>query len=290
MSCPGAAFHAHAPLAAETRPERTNRRSGAAWSLGWILSFVGHAGVAAVVLFAPSTERVEMLDASIMVELIGVEATDAAPGSGDVHTEPTDAIHQESHQAPQMSEPVSPAEPVVIKPEPPSIGENAHIETLPRTVAPPAFAMPPPKPTPPPRNVAVEFKVADAAQPSSNYPAATAPSRMESKSGTVSTETAALPSLNAGSAAKPFGDNRKPIYPAYAWRRGIEGRVVLNVTVTPDGRTKDVSVAQSSRNEALDEAAVVAVRKWRFHPARESGRAVASRLMVPVIFRLNEGR
>lgn len=289
MSCPSVAFHAHAPLAAETRPEPTIQRSGTAWPLGWILSFVGHAGVAAVVLLAPPTERTEALDTSILVELIGVEAVDAA--SSDLHTESTDAIHQESHEGPQTPEPAPPAEPVEIKSEPTSIGENAHTEALPRTVKPTTFAMPPPKPTPPPRNIAVEFKGADTAQPPSNYLAATAPPRMEGKSAIAATaESAALPSAAAGSTAKAFGNNHKPVYPAYARRHGIEGRVVLNVTVTPDGKAEDVSVAQSSRYEVLDEAALEAVRKWRFHPARENGRAIESRLKVPVTFRLREVR
>lgn len=288
MSCPDVAFHAHAPLAAETRPEPTIRRSGTAWPLGWILSFVGHAGVAAVVLLAPPTERTEALDTSILVELIGVEAVDVA--SSDLHTESTDAIHQESHEGPQTPEPIPPAEPVAIKPEPTSVGENAHTEALPRTVKPTAFAMPPPKPTPPPRNIAVQFRVADTAQPPSNSLAATAPPRTESRSAAATAETAALPSLIAGSTAKAFGDNRKPSYPAYARRRGIEGRVVLDVIVAANGKAKDVSVAQSSRYEVLDEAAVKAVREWRFHPARENDRTIESRLKVPVTFRLNEIR
>lgn len=288
MSCPGVACHAHAPFAAEMRPEPTTRRLGTVWSLAWVLSFVGHAGIAAVVLLAPPTERAEAPDTTILVELIGVDAVDAAPS--DVHPESTDATHQEHHEAPQTPEPIPPAEPVAIKPEALPVGENAHIETLPRTVAPTAFAIPPPKPIPPPRNIAVEFKVADTAQPSSNYLAATAPPRTEGKSAAVTAETAALPSAVAGSAAKAFGDNRKPVYPAYARRRGIEGRVVLDVVVAANGKAKDISVAQSSRYAILDEAALEAVRKWRFHPARENGRTIESRLKVPVTFRLNEGR
>lgn len=286
MSCPDVACHAHAPFAAEMRPEPTIRRLGTVWSLAWILSFVGHAGIAAVVLLAPPAERTETPDPTILVELIGVEGADTAPGSGDVHAEPTDAIHQESQDVPQTPEPIPPAEPIAIQLEAPPVGENAHTEALPQTVKPTAFAIPPPKP----QNIAVEFKVADSAQPPSNYLAATAPSRMEGKSAAATAETAALPSLIAGSAAKAFGDNRKPIYPAYARRRGIEGRVVLDVIVAANGKAKDVSVAQSSRYEVLDEAAVKAVREWRFHPARENGRTIESRLKVPVTFRLDEGQ
>lgn len=292
MSCPDVAFHAHAPLAAETRPEPIIRRSGAAWPLAWVLSFVGHAGIAAVVLLAPPTERAEAPDTTILIELIGVEAADAAPGSGDVPAEPTDATHQEPRDAPQTPEPIPPAEqPIAIQPEAPPVGENAHIEALPQTVKPTVFAIPPPKPTPPPQNIAVKFKVADEAQPPLNYPAAAiAPSRTEGKPTATATEMAALPSLIADSIAKAFGDNRKPLYPAYARRRGIEGRVVLDVIVAANGKAKDVSVAQSSRYEVLDEAAVKAVREWRFHPARENGRAIKSRLKVPVTFRLSEDR
>jgi protein TonB len=79
------------------------------------------------------------------------------------------------------------------------------------------------------------------------------------------------------------------MYPTAARRRGIEGRVLLEVAVDADGRAVAVRVAESSGHRLLDEAALRAVRDWRFTPARQDGRAVAAKVRVPVTFRLAAG-
>jgi periplasmic protein TonB len=80
----------------------------------------------------------------------------------------------------------------------------------------------------------------------------------------------------------------KPEYPSSARRLRQEGVVLLTVDVAADGRPASVSVKRSSGVPVLDEAAVGAVRGWRFEPARSSGRAVASRVEIPVRFSLSE--
>jgi protein TonB len=44
---------------------------------------------------------------------------------------------------------------------------------------------------------------------------------------------------------------------------------------------------QSSGFPLLDEAAIAAVRRWTFEPARIDGRAVASQVVVPVRFSMS---
>ncbi|MFQ5693502.1 MAG: energy transducer TonB [Nitrospinota bacterium] len=78
-----------------------------------------------------------------------------------------------------------------------------------------------------------------------------------------------------------------PAYPRLAWRRGYEGRVRLLVTVSVQGLPVGIEVLGSSGHESLDEAAIEAVRKWRFQPATTAGRPVESRLVVPVRFRID---
>ncbi len=80
--------------------------------------------------------------------------------------------------------------------------------------------------------------------------------------------------------------NRPPDYPAEAIARGIEGTVVLRLTIDEQGRVIEVEVARSSGHAILDEAAVAAVRSWRGRPARRGGRDVRIRQLLPIRFRL----
>ncbi len=80
--------------------------------------------------------------------------------------------------------------------------------------------------------------------------------------------------------------NRPPVYPAIARQRGWEGSVVVRAKVRADGSVADVSIAESSGRAVLDEAALSAVRQWRFVPASKDGRAVESVVDVPITFQL----
>jgi protein TonB len=62
----------------------------------------------------------------------------------------------------------------------------------------------------------------------------------------------------------------------------------LTVTVSPDGRVLHVSLFKSSGYPLLDQAAVDAVRTWTFEPARASGIAVTSEVVVPVRYSLSQ--
>jgi periplasmic protein TonB len=63
-------------------------------------------------------------------------------------------------------------------------------------------------------------------------------------------------------------------YPAQARADGIEGRLVLRLTIGADGSVTQVDVV-SSVESALDAAAIVSARKWRFKPAMRCGKPVA---------------
>ena len=82
--------------------------------------------------------------------------------------------------------------------------------------------------------------------------------------------------------------NPPPRYPYRARQRGQEGRVILRVRVTASGEPSTVSVRQSSGYRLLDEAALAAVKRWQFTPARQSGVAVAGWLDVPFAFKLTD--
>lgn len=85
---------------------------------------------------------------------------------------------------------------------------------------------------------------------------------------------------------KPGPRNKPPAYPTAARLAGQAGRVLLTVVVAVDGSAKDMRLAQSSGHPALDEAALTAVRAWRFEPAKRNGVAVELEIDVPIRFRL----
>ena len=80
----------------------------------------------------------------------------------------------------------------------------------------------------------------------------------------------------------------KPRYPRKARRAGWEGTTVLKVLVGADGAPGRVTVDRTSGFDILDSAAVNAVERWRFHPARRAAAAESSWVRVPVAFRLKE--
>lgn len=83
-------------------------------------------------------------------------------------------------------------------------------------------------------------------------------------------------------------DMKPPIYPPRCLRMGIEGRVKVRVLVGENGRPQEVALGLSSGDAALDQAAMDAVREWRFEPARRNGVPVRAWAIVPVEFQLIE--
>lgn len=72
-------------------------------------------------------------------------------------------------------------------------------------------------------------------------------------------------------------------YPEEALAEAHEAWVVLFVTVGVSGAVTAVEVAESG-GHAFDEAAMAAVRRWRFVPAQRAELPVASRIRVPFTF------
>lgn len=82
-------------------------------------------------------------------------------------------------------------------------------------------------------------------------------------------------------------NNPPPEYPKLAKRAGEEGRVLLKVLVSIDGRPETVEISKSSGFERLDTAAINAVKQWRFEPARKGGKPLSAAVIVPLAFTLN---
>lgn len=91
------------------------------------------------------------------------------------------------------------------------------------------------------------------------------------------------PRYGFGSAANPI-----PRYPETARENGWEGVVMLSVSVGASGEALSVGISKSSGHSLLDAAAVDAVRRWRFAPARRAGVPVPGTATVPIRFRLED--
>ncbi len=81
-------------------------------------------------------------------------------------------------------------------------------------------------------------------------------------------------------------NNPPPAYPLTARRRGMEGRVMVRAEVLTDGTCSRVELKQSSGYEPLDQAALEAVKKWRFVPAKKGSQAITAWVEVPITFKL----
>lgn len=99
--------------------------------------------------------------------------------------------------------------------------------------------------------------------------------------------TALTPGDDVTQIAHPRGGYQVlPSYPATARRLGVQGTTVLRVYIADDGRVGPVVVEKSAGHPDLDQAAIEAVRRWRFEPARQGKAPVAMWVLLPVEFRL----
>ena len=82
--------------------------------------------------------------------------------------------------------------------------------------------------------------------------------------------------------------NPAPAYPALARRLGEEGKLVLRVFVTPEGRPGQIELKTSSGSPRLDQAAQDAVARWKFVPARRGDEVIGAWVLIPIIFNLRD--
>jgi TonB family protein len=87
--------------------------------------------------------------------------------------------------------------------------------------------------------------------------------------------------------ARPLGGYQvKPRYPDSARRAGVQGTTLLKVRVLENGLVGEVLVEQSAGHRDLDGAAVEAVKRWLFEPARMGEHPIAVWVLLPVKFEL----
>lgn len=75
----------------------------------------------------------------------------------------------------------------------------------------------------------------------------------------------------------------RPDFPEALRREGLEGRVIVSVDVTTDGRTRDAKLVTRLHPE-LDRNALRAALRCRFDPAMLDGKPVLVRIPIPFRF------
>ena len=79
-----------------------------------------------------------------------------------------------------------------------------------------------------------------------------------------------------------------PEYPQKAREAGASGFVDLLYTVRSDGTTGDITVVGAEPAGFFEDAAMTAVRKWRYDPVVRDGRAVDQRVRIRIRFNMEK--
>ncbi|QZD73338.1 energy transducer TonB [Pseudomonas sp. 3-2] len=170
-----------------------------------------------------------------------------------------------SQPAPPVVQP--PPEPIPVVEPPPPVEDELAVKP------PPPKPIPKPKPAPKP-----------VAKPVAQQPAPPAPP-----------QPVAAPALAAPPAPQPitpasanagYLHNPAPEYPSVAMRRGWQGTVLLRVHVLASGKPGEIQIQKSSGRDQLDEAALAAVKRWSFVPAKQGDVAQDGWVSVPIDFKI----
>ena len=94
------------------------------------------------------------------------------------------------------------------------------------------------------------------------------------------------PSYQAPSAEAQGLNNAAPAYPPTSRKKREQGVVWLEVHVGVQGELLEIKLKTSSGFSRLDDAALRAVKHWRFQPALRDGKAVDAWYDLPVRFSL----
>jgi protein TonB len=254
-------------MVAEVTPEALNRFASMPIVAGVNAPRVSPAALGVVValhaavLFALAHYRTEFTPPKppIMVSIVAPEPAPEPPKPEITPPKPLPAAPKPVKKKVEPK-PVKKPEPVpVVEPEP-QLVSNAPEPVPAPTVAAPEPA--PPEPvaeTPPPQPVA-----------------APQPPKAEQVMDEVDP-----PRFNAD-----YLDNPAPRYPPLSRRLGEQGRVMLRVHVSADGKAMEVTLHKSSGFDRLDRSALETVKQWKFVPARQGDKPVSAWVIVPIQFNL----
>jgi len=90
------------------------------------------------------------------------------------------------------------------------------------------------------------------------------------------------------SAVSRYRQTPPPVYPQAARQKGYEGLVLISVEILENGASGQLIVKKSSGYAVLDQAALRAVKKWKFIPAVKNNVRIRTWGDVPIRFVLQD--
>lgn len=180
--------------------------------------------------------------------------------------------------------------------EPPKL-QGVLIAPEPKIAPPPPKAEPEPqKPQPAPKKPPLkpQPKPTQKTPPPVAKAAAAAPTPAPSKSvsqkaASSSPAKTAEPTTQLPSADAAGLNNKAPVYPMLSRKRKEQGTVWLLLLVSKEGLVTELKLKKTSGFDRLDQAALQAVKKWKFQPARKQGQAIDYWYELPLKFSLQQG-
>jgi protein TonB len=146
---------------------------------------------------------------------------------------------------------------------------------------PPPEKKPEPKPTPkPPPKAPPSERAVKAPEPEPPPP-------VEKPAEPKPVEPAPPPPVQPPRAASGKLNNQALVYPHMSRKLREQGTVVLDILVKTDGTIGDIKIKTSSGFKRLDDAAVNAVKRWRYEPATQGGVKIDFWYVQPVEFNLH---
>jgi protein TonB len=254
--------------------------------LGGIL--IGHFCLLGLLLLLPkdeptSPEPLPMVMVELQTPPIPLHAGNASTISQEAvtATNPPAAL---THAAPAPNPPLSSNQP-----KPKAVADTPKPTVTPMSNLPAPAATSPTKIAPTVSSVTSETGISSS---QSGSPAASSSNNSAAKTGTSIASVAPASRGDSSSSSSPqygagYLSNPAPDYPDLARSMGEEGKVLLHVLVTAGGLAKKVKLHRSSGSDSLDDAALRAVRKWRFVPAKLGEQAIEAWVYVPIVFKLD---
>lgn len=245
-------------------------------SAAFLVAVIIHMGLVGIIIWAPKSDfnLPEPLSGFEMIEL-------PSPATLPEITPIEETIPQE--EAVQQPEQIVRPEPI---PEPASVTEEVTPSELapkiipkPQKIIKPVARITPAvqrKPKPPERPIPKAAQVKPAPKPIRKT------EKTKHQSVASPPVTYIPPNANVS-----YLRNPKPFYPRVARKRGLEGTVLLSVSVNAKGLVTKLTIKKTSGHSSLDKAALRTVQNWKFQPAKRGNRTISAVVEVPIRFKLN---
>ena len=277
--------------------------------VGFALSILAACAIHAVILLVP---RAALTPAAAVLPTVEIDLSEtpvvamtAAAGPSPLSAGSSPPALPTKPVPDSTPQPLAGPLPETLPPQPPQPPEPQQVVTAPalEPVEPTPSLLPQPQPDSIPATVS----------PAAAEPSAAALNASAGSKGVPTSLSAGAPGGPAGSpentgpasaaaAGQPAGSGRmsagtdlvapqplapiQPTYPRSARQSGAQGLVKVSATVDERGTVTSAEVLLSSGSAMLDRAAVEAVRRAVFAPARRGGLPVACRIVVPIRFQL----